>query len=43
MASGTRTTAIPGLELLRGLAALAVCLGHVRALSLPPLRSGDYA
>jgi peptidoglycan/LPS O-acetylase OafA/YrhL len=43
MATGTRTTPIPGLELLRGLAALAVCLGHVRALSLPPLRSGDYA
>jgi peptidoglycan/LPS O-acetylase OafA/YrhL len=33
----------PGLELLRGLAALAVCLGHVRAFLLPPLRSGDYA
>jgi peptidoglycan/LPS O-acetylase OafA/YrhL len=32
-----------GLELLRGLAALAVCLGHVRAFLLPPLRSGDYA
>lgn len=27
MASGTRTAPISGLELLRGLAALAVCLG----------------
>lgn len=33
----------PGLELLRGLAALAVCLGHVRAFLLPPFRSGGYA
>lgn len=32
----------PGLELLRGLAALAVCVGHVRAFLLPPWRSGGY-
>lgn len=44
---GVRTSARgarrDGLELLRGLAALAVCLGHVRALLLPPLRSAEYA
>jgi peptidoglycan/LPS O-acetylase OafA/YrhL len=35
-----RPTRLPGLELLRGLAALAVCAGHVRALLLPPYRQG---
>lgn len=34
---------LPGLELLRGLAALAVCVGHVRAYLLPPFRTGGYA
>jgi peptidoglycan/LPS O-acetylase OafA/YrhL len=34
---------LPGLELLRGLAALAVCVGHVRAYLLPPFRAGGYA
>lgn len=39
----SRLPRLPGLELLRGLAALAVCLGHVRAYLLPPFRSGGYA
>lgn len=38
-----RVARLEGLELLRGLAALAVCLGHVRALMLPPMRSAAYA
>ena len=42
-ATETRSKRCDALEWLRGLAALAVCLGHVRALLLPPLRSGDYA
>jgi peptidoglycan/LPS O-acetylase OafA/YrhL len=41
--SSPRTPRLAGLELLRGLAALAVCVGHVRALLLPSFWRADYA
>lgn len=41
--TSSRESHRPGLELLRGLAATAVCFGHVRAFLLPPFRSGGYA